>query len=144
VIAQRVPDPHPGQGYLAMRLGQFPHVIDPVDHWIVPDLGQASLQQVQGSPEHPSDRFYPRSVHGFARTRPCQCRHQPERKALAVEKIRQRPMIVTGRFKTDHDGVLETSQVTGEMLKILTLVRHAQSAPPRRGRRFDKNIVNVS
>ena len=82
-------------------------------------------------------------MHGFARTRQCQCRNQPERKALAVEKIRQRPMIVTGRFKTDHDGVLETSQVTGQLLKFVKLVCQSQAAASARRRRFDQNIVIV-
>jgi hypothetical protein len=65
-----------------------------------------------------------------SRVRQRQCRNQSQRKALAVEKIRQRPMVVAGRFKTDHDGVLEPSQVTGQLLKFVKLVCQSQAAAP--------------
>jgi hypothetical protein len=45
----------------------------------------------------------PGVVHRFAGTGERQRRNQPQLKTVLVEKIRQRSMIVPGRFKTDHD-----------------------------------------
>jgi hypothetical protein len=89
-----------------------------------------------------SEEQIPRALHQ-AESGERQRRNQPQGEALAVKKLRQRPMIVAGRFTTGQDCAFEPAQATGEMLKILTLVRQAQTEPPRRGRRFDKNIVMV-
>src|SRR3984957_9036700 len=85
----------------------------------------------------------PRVMHRFAGTGQRQSRNQPQLEALTVEKIRQRSMIVPGRFETDQDRALETSQVTGQLLKILEIVRQSQPASSSASRRFDKNIVRV-
>ena len=69
----------------------------------MPGLCQSGLQQVQDHLGILRIVLIPLVVHGFASSRERQGRNQPQLEALAVEKIRERPMIVAGRFKADHD-----------------------------------------
>src|SRR5277367_4324731 len=85
----------------------------------------------------------PRVVHRFASTGERQSRNQPQLEALPVEKIRQRSMIVPGRFKTEQDRTLETSQVTDQLLKVLEVVRQSQLPSSSASRWLDKNVVIV-
>jgi len=88
-----VPDSHACQGYLEMCLGKFLNVVDAVDGWVVSGLGQSGLQQQMQ--DHLSVLrvvLIPRVVHGLASAGQRQSRNQPQLEALAVEKIRQRPM----------------------------------------------------
>ena len=82
-------------------------------------------------------------MHGFTGTGQCQSRNQPQLETLAVEKIRQWPMVVAGRLKADQHRTLEPSQVIGQLLKIPATVRQSQAGSPFRDGRFDKNLVIV-
>jgi hypothetical protein len=50
-------------------------------------------------------------------------------KTLSVKKIRQRTMIIAGRFETDQRWRTELAQVADQPLVLLQRVGHAKTAP---------------
>jgi hypothetical protein len=73
---------------------KFLDIVDAVDHWVVPDLSQSGLQQMQDHLGVFGIVLVPGVVRRFAGTGERQCGNQPQPKTLLVAKIRQRPMIV--------------------------------------------------
>ena len=86
-----------------MGLRKFLDVVDAVHQRVVPGLRQTGLQQVQDHLGVFRIVLVPGVVHGLARAGQRQRWNQSQFETLAVEKIRQRPMIVAGRFKADPD-----------------------------------------
>lgn len=122
VIAEAVPHSGPRQRDLMMGLRQLLRVVGAAHQRIIPGLTQTSLEQVQDNLRILRIVFILGVVHRLASAGQRHSGNRPQLEALSAKKIRQRTMIVAGRFETDQRGRIELAQVGDQPLVLLQRV----------------------
>jgi hypothetical protein len=70
----------------------------------------------------------PRIVHRLTRARQSQRGNQLQLETLMLQKVRERTMIIAGRFETDQHRCSGSTQIIGQALEILSGVGQLESA----------------
>src|SRR5260370_39325717 len=128
--------PGPGQGNVMMGLRQLLGVVDAVHQRVMPGLAEAGLQQMQDYLSIFGIVLIPGVVHRLAGPRQRQGGDETQLEAMAVEKIRQRPMIVAGGLEADQRRRASAAHILSQTLVVFGAIIHAETASPSRsGRR---------